>query len=128
MGKFLEIQDLLISQYRVRLCDGSMCKDDWSRTHVHPGKRMVCKWVRKNSIQSTFTLLHEIGHIETHSSSMRRAEKEFYATEWALCKAKELGLEVPDSVISLYQDYIDRTKDRGIKRGGSGYSSLKLVK
>ena len=128
MGKFTEIQDSLLSQYRIQLCDGSMCSNDWSRTHVHVRQRRICKWVRKNSIQSTFTLLHEIGHIESHSSNMRRAEKEYEATRWALDKAKELGIDVPDSVISFYQDYIDRTKDRGVRRGGSKYTDLKLIK
>ena len=124
--KLIEVQDKLLSQYRITLCDGSMCKNDWSRTHVHPKKRMICKWTRKNSIQSTFTLLHEIGHIENNHSGMRRAEREYYATVWALDKAHELGLVIPDSVIKFYQEYIDYTKDRGVRRGGSGYGDLRL--
>lgn len=126
MGKYQDIQDSLIKKYRIQLCNGTLCKNDWSRTHVHIQKRRICKWVSKNSLQSTFTLLHEIGHIENNNSNMRRAEKEYYATKWALEEADKLGLEVPESVIRFYQQYIDYTKDRGIRRGGSNYSDLKL--
>jgi hypothetical protein len=58
---------------------------------------------------------------------MRRAEQEFYATKWAITECKQLGIDVPREIIKKYQDYIDMTKDRGIRRGGTDYTSLKLI-
>lgn len=126
--KYTEIQSEIIKRYRVDLCDGTRCRDgDWSRTHAHPKQRRVCKWKQANSIQSTFTLLHEVGHIETFKSWMRRAESEYYATAWAIERCKEYGIEVPAKIIKEYQDYIDDEKARGLRRGGKGYAALKLT-
>ena len=125
---YAQIQDHVIKKYRIDLCDGTKCKDgDWSRTHAHVKQRRVCKWKRANSIQSTFTLLHEVGHIETTKSGMRRAEEEYYATVWALERCKEYGIIVPQKTIDLYQRYIDYTKRRGERRGGAGYAALSLA-
>jgi hypothetical protein len=121
------IQEAVIKEYRIDICDGTRCEDgDWRRTHAHPKQRRVCKWKQANSIGSTFTLLHEIGHIENNRGTMRRAEQEFYATMWAINECHKYGIEVPDKIIDLYQDYIDRTMDRGKRRGGEGYGKLKL--
>lgn len=126
--RFIDIQNEVIQKYRIDICDGTKCKDgDWSRTHAHVKIRRVCKWKQANSIQSTFTLFHEIGHIETTKSSMRRAESEYYATVWALERCKEYGLTVPEKVIKDYQDYIDMEIARGKRRGGSGYGRLILT-
>ena len=122
-----EIQADIIKRYRIDICDGTKCKNDWQRTHAHVKKRRVCKWKQANSIQSTFTLLHEVGHIETTKAEMRRAEEEYYATIWALERCKEYGLKVPEKTIAVYQQYIDYTKDRGKRRGGSGYATLSLT-
>lgn len=125
---YKEIQNEVIKKYRVDLCDGTRCKDgDWSRTHAHVKTRRVCKWKQANSVQSTFTLLHEIGHIETTKAGMRRAEEEYYATVWALERCKEYGIEVPAKTIREYQDYIDDEKARGLRRGGRGYAKLQLI-
>lgn len=124
---YAQIQDHVIKKYRIDICDGTKCKNDWQRTHAHVKQRRVCKWKRANSIQSTFTLLHEVGHIETTKAGMRRAEEEYYATVWALERCKEYGITVPQKTIDLYQEYIDYTKDRGERRGGSGYGSLSLA-
>lgn len=124
---YIEIQNEVIKKYRIDLCDGTKCRNgDWSRTHAHPKQRRVCKWKQKNSVQSTFDLLHEVGHIETTTGKMRRAEEEYYATMWAIEKAKEYGLTIPEKTRRLYQDYIDMTADRGIRRGGTGYGRLLL--
>lgn len=124
--KYIDIQNEIISKYRVDICDGTKCKNDWSRTHAHVKKRRVCKWKQKNGVASTFTLLHEVGHIETTTGKMRRAEEEYYATVWALDKAKEYGIEVPQKIIEEYQEYIDMEIDRGKRRGGTGYGELRL--
>ena len=123
---FLQIQEEVIKQYRIDICDGSKCVNDWHRTHAHIKERRVCKWKQSNSIQSTFTLFHEIGHIETTKSNMRRCESEFYATKWAIEKCEEYGLTIPSKTIKLYQNYIDREKRRGLRRGGLNYSD-KLI-
>ena len=125
---FKEIQNEVIKKYRVDLCDGTRCEDgDWSRTHAHVKTRRVCKWKQANSVQSTFTLLHEVGHIETTRSWMRRAESEYHATMWALERCKEYGIEVPAKTIREYQDYIDMEKARGLRRGGMRYAKLQLT-
>ncbi len=114
--KYLEIQDDIIKKYNIELCNGEKCQNDWdnhdnwSRTHAHVKERRICKWKRANSIQSTFTLFHEIGHIETTKSSMRRAEAEWNATIWAISKCKEYCLDVPKTIIKAYQNYIDRVE------------------
>lgn len=123
-----EIQADVICKYRIDICDGTKCSNDWQRTHAHVKERRVCKWKKANSIQSTFTLLHEVGHIMTTTSKMRRAESEYHATVWAIEKAEEYGITIPQSIIDRYQRYIDMELDRGKRRGGSGYGSLKLQK
>ena len=120
---YLEIQHELVERYRIRLNPKSKC---YSRMHVHPKVRMICKWNYKNSAEATFELLHEIGHIENNTSKMRRAEEEYYATVWALEKCREYGVEVPQRIFQRYQEYIDREKDRGIRRGGQAYGELRL--
>lgn len=124
---YKDIQNEVVKKYRIDLCDGTRCDDgDWDRTHAHPKKRRVCKWKQANSIQSTFTLFHEIGHIEANQGWMRRAEQEYFATVWAIDECKKYGIEVPAKIINEYQAYIDMTKDRGTRRGGAGYAELKL--
>lgn len=120
---YTQIQNDVIQKYRIKLNPNSDC---WSRTHAHPQKRMICKWKQANSLRSTFTLLHEVGHIVNNNSKMRRAEEEFYATVWALKEAHKYGLIVPYAIFELYQDYIDRERDRGIRRHGKGYGDYSL--
>lgn len=118
MAKYIDIQNEVIEKYRVDICDGTKCKNDYRRVHAHVKIRRVCKWKQSNSFESTFTLLHEVGHIETTTSKMRRCEEEFYATVWAIEKCEEYGLNVPEKTITLYQNYINMEHDRGIRRGG----------
>ena len=125
---YIDIQNEVIKKYCIDICDGTKCKNDWSRTHAHVKQRRVCKLKQANSVQSTFTLLHEIGHIMTTKSGMRRAESEYYATVWALEEAKKYDIEIPQKTIEFYQKYIDMEKDRGLRRGGWGYGDLRLIK
>lgn len=120
---YIEIQNEVIKKYRIDICDGTKCEDDWSRTHAHPKKRRVCKWKQANSIVSTIILFHEIGHIENNNSKMRRCEEEYHATVWAIEKLKEYMLlnKVPDKQKELYQKYIYIELKRGIRRGGNNY-------
>lgn len=121
--KLTDIQNEVIEQYRVDICDGSKCANDWRRTHAHVKQRRVCKWKQAASIKSTFTLFHEIGHIETTTSKMRRCEEEYYATVWAVEKMREYGIgdKISEPIKKLYQEYIWRERERGVRRGGAGY-------
>ena len=75
---YLEIQQEVINKYKVVIIKNSTCR---SRMHAHcDGTRRICKWTPKNSVQTTFDLFHEIGHIMTKTSKMRRVESEYYAT------------------------------------------------
>lgn len=114
---YIEIQNEVIKKYKVVIVENSTCK---TRTHAHcDGTRRICKWKQANSLKSTFTLLHEIGHIMTKTSKMRRCESEYYATIWALERCKEYGLNVIINIIYEYQRYIYMELDRGIRRGGT---------
>ncbi len=120
---YREIQDDVIKRYRVTINTPSTCR---GRMHAHIRERKVCKWCSKNSVVSTFDLFHEIGHIETTKSTMRRAEEEYHATLWALDRCREYGVKIPRKVWARYNDYIQREKDRGIRRGGNGYPAMSL--
>lgn len=129
MGKYIDIQNEIIQKYRVDICNGDKCKSDWSRTHAHVKERRVCKWKQVNSIESLFILLHEVGHIETYRSTMRRCESEYAATVWAIDRLREYGLlgKLSNKVKKLYQDYIFMELDRGLRRGGNGYPSREAL-
>lgn len=122
---YKQIQEEVVKKYRIKIKEHSDC---WGRMHAHIKTRTICKWHPKNSVQATFDLLHEIGHIETTTSQMRRCEEEYYATKWALERCKEYGIDVPIKTIQEYQDYIDDELARGKRRGGQGYpKSLILI-
>lgn len=126
---YTQIQNEVIKKYRIDLCDGSKCKDgDWNRTHAHIRERRVCKWKQENTRSSTFTLFHEIGHIETTKGKMRRAESEYYATAWAIDRFKEYGITIPQRTLFAYQRYIILEKARGQRRGGKELGELNLYK
>ena len=114
--RYTDIQNEAISRYGIHLDPCSAC---WGRTHAHIRERRICKWHAKNSAQATFELLHEIGHCETTTARMRRCEAEFYATQWAIDRCREYGVEIPAKTLELYQNYILREYDRGIRRGGA---------
>lgn len=118
-GRFIDVQKDVISKYKINLDPYSHC---WGRTHAHVKERKVCKWLPRNSAQSTFDLFHEIGHIETTKSGMRHCEEEYYATVWAIEKLKEYGVPIPMKTIQEYQEYIDDELDRGQRRSGSNYN------
>lgn len=121
---YVEIQNDVIKKYRIDICDGTKCADgDWSRTHAHVKQRRVCKWKQANSIASTFTLFHEVGHIVNNDSKMRRCEEEFHATQWAIDELKKYGVlcKVSEKTKTTYQDYINMELDRGLRRGGKNY-------
>ena len=120
---YKQIQEDVIRKYNITIDEHSKC---YRRMHAHVKERKVCKWIPKNSIQATFDLFHEIGHIETTTSGMRRMEKELYATLWAFDRCRDYGIKIPQKTFQLYRDYIYQELDRGIRRGGKGYPSINL--
>lgn len=128
-SKYIEIQEELIQRYKINIVKNSTCR---SRTHAHcDGSRRICKWNQVNSLQSLFTLAHEIGHIMTKTSKMRRCESEYYATVWAIQELDRYNIKPTEKDINDYQKYIYMELDRGLRRGGSNYlerSELDLSK
>lgn len=119
---YLQIQEEVIKKYKIVIVENSTC---WGRTHAHcDGTRRICKWEKANSIVSTFTLLHEVGHIMTTTSKMRRCEEEYFATIWALERCKEYGIKPNERTINVYQRYIDLELKRGLNRNGTGYRKI----
>ena len=119
-----ELQQNIIERYGMTIDEHSKC---YSRTHVHPRERRICKWKQRNSIKSTFTLLHEIGHCENNNSKMRRCEQEYHATQWALDRCKEYGIDVPQDIVDRYQRYIDMELARGIRKHGKNLPSQEEI-
>ena len=67
------------------------------------------------TISSVFDMMHEIGHIKTNVSGMKRCEEEFYATVWAINESKKYKLNLSQKRKDEYQNYIWYWRDRGIK-------------
>lgn len=122
---FKDVQDDIIKRYGINLDPHSTCR---MRTHAHPSERRVCKWIPEDTIRSTFTLLHEVGHVETHKTTMRRSESEWHATVWAIDRCREYGIEIPESILYIYQRYILLELYRGLRRHGKGYSEMNLYR
>lgn len=120
-----EFQNAMIEKYNIIIEENSKC---WSRTHIHIKERKICKWKKANSIKSTFTLLHEIGHCENNNSKMRRCEQEYYATQWALDVCREYNIKVPNKIIEDYQRYVYMELDRGLRKGGYNYPSREAMR
>lgn len=127
--RYIDIQNEIIKKYKIDICDGTKCDDDWSRTHAHIRERRVCKWKQVNSFSSLFILLHEVGHIcNNHYPNLRRAESEYHATTWAIDRLNEYGIKCPLRTIYKYQRYIEVERARGLRRGGKDYPELNLYK
>ena len=77
----------------------------------------------KPSAWDIFAFLHEIGHIMTNTTSMKRYEQEYLATQWAIDKAKEIGFDVPEKYITTYQNYIWKWRETSIKHKAKNVAS-----
>ena len=53
-----------------------------------------------------FSLLHEIGHIETYKDDMTLCQEEFEATQWALNNMKTYNLPIRRRELMYFQKYI----------------------
>jgi len=111
---YKKIQEQLVLDFKIIMDPESKC---WSRTHAHCKERKICKLRIKESYGSLFSLLHEIGHIETDKSNMKRAEQESVATLWARTKIQELRLPVKRNVMNKYKAYITNTYRAGVRHG-----------
>ena len=67
---------------------------------------------------SLFAFLHEVGHIMTNTTKMKRCEQEFLATQWALKEAKRIGFHVPEAYVRVYQQYIWNWHEAGRRLKG----------
>ena len=56
---------------------------------------------------NVFEMLHEIGHILNNSDSMKKCEREYYATVWAIKESKRYRLNISDDCKKMYQNYIN---------------------
>ena len=65
-----------------------------------------------------FALLHEIGHIMTNTTKMKRCEQEYFATQWAIDEAKRMNLKVQKRYLDIYQDYIWKWRETSIRLKG----------
>ena len=64
--------------------------------------------IKKNPIDDNiFEMLHEIGHILNNDNSMKKCEREYYATVWAIKQSKKYKLNISDDCKEMYQKYIN---------------------
>lgn len=80
------------------------------------------------TVNSFFDLLHEIGHILTNTSDMKRCQEEFYATEWAINEMKKYGYELSDERKNEFQQYIWKWRETGIKLKGKNMPNKNQLK
>jgi hypothetical protein len=115
MIDYIALQNEAIKKFNAVIVQNSEC---WSRMHAHckDNSRRICKWKQVNSYSSLFDLLHEIGHLETWNTALKRCESESQATKWAIERLKEFGLPIKRKKAQAYKDYIARTYQRGVRR------------
>lgn len=123
----LEVQrSVLAENPDIKLLPDSRC---WSRMHAHcsgPMRGTVCKWRPANSYAATWDLLHEIGHVRTHKSTMTRAESESAAIQWTIDQLRKLKIPVKRKKLNQYRDYVGRCHDRALRRGLKRPTKVKL--
>jgi len=117
-GMYIAIQNHLIEEHKVILCDGMIdgCQCEYHRRSAHrcayhkgDRNRKIRNWKQENTVKSTFILLHEIGHLQKHYEY--RVEDEYRATEWALHKFRELHIHPDRDMITDKQIAITRLYD-----------------
>ena len=64
--------------------------------------------IKENPVDDNiFEMLHEIGHILNNNNSMKKCEREYYATVWAIKESKKYNLNISNNCKRLYQNYIN---------------------
>ena len=69
--------------------------------------KRIRNWKQENTTESTFILLHEIGH--TIEDSKVITINEYKASSFAIRKCKELGINLPRDIVVKYQKYVTQT-------------------
>ena len=54
-----------------------------------------------------FEMLHEIGHVLNNNDYMKKCEREYYATMWAINESKKYKLNISNDCKKMYQNYIN---------------------
>ena len=124
MAKIVEmytaIQNRLIEEYGIVFCDGC-CPDSYIPCQYRGTDTPRCmyfnietkenkrirNWKQENTIESTFILLHEIGH--TIEDGKVISINEYKASSFAIRRCKELGINLPRDIVVKYQKYVTQT-------------------
>ncbi len=83
---------------------------------IHMPKKILDSYFKDITEWDLFAYLHEIGHIETNTTKMKRYYQEYLATEWAIKKSKEIGFKPSHRILNIYQDYIWKWRDFSERR------------
>ena len=117
IGMYTAIQNRLIEHYGIILCDGTFngkvcdsCDDCTHRCgyyNIGTGvNKRVRNWKQENTVESTYILLHEIGHTEAYWNV--QFIDEYEASVFAIKKCRELGLNLPREIVAHNQANILR--------------------
>lgn len=68
------------------------------------------------TIDNVFEFLHEVGHLETNTTKMKRCMQEYLATQWAIDEYQKYGIKPSKETIDIYQEYIYGWRERYISR------------
>lgn len=111
----LQIQNNLMEKYRDTI---SFRITNEKGAYCYIPERIIylsCNNFLNPTPNSLFDLLHEIGHIMTNKSGMKRCEEEYYATQWAIEEIKKYGYEISNKRKDEFQQYIWKWRDTAIK-------------
>ena len=132
VGMYVAIQNRLIKEYEITLCDGccpeycGICDNFGTVPHrcayydfdTGENKR-IGNWEQENTVKSTFILLHEIGHtIYYHPISI---VNEYLAYVFAIRKCKELGLNLSRDLVLSNQRCLNRLYSRDVNKYNGAY-------
>lgn len=108
-----------LEEHSIEYCPREVCKC-WSRPHAHPKERKICKIPLPTGRKSLFDFLHEVGHIVHPRAGIKkelRAVEEYYATYYAKCEMRKLGVAVAKDQAKGYDRYITMSLARALRRG-----------
>ena len=113
-----EIQNEILNKYK-NVIDFRVSNDQIACCYI---KEKIVYIYQKNWLNPTnealFDLLHEIGHILTNTSKMKRCEQEFYATQWAIEELRKYNIKLNKKRKDEFQQYIWKWRETGIKLKG----------
>ena len=94
---------------------------------IHLPKRIIENYFKNITEWDLFAFFHEIGHIETNTTKMKRYYQEYLATEWAVKKSKEIGFKPSDKILKTYQNYIWKWRDFSERRSKTSVMSANSI-